>query len=105
MTTQSPSKKTVDLAVLSRRVGAAFGSTAAARAAVHHVAEAMAAALRAGEPVHLKGLGRFEVVATPARSGRNPKTGEPHLIPAGRRVKFRARRCLRILSEGAECAD
>jgi DNA-binding protein HU-beta len=40
--------------------------------------------------VRLPGLGTFEVVETPARTGRNPRTGEPMAIEAKRRLKFRA---------------
>lgn len=41
-----------------------------------------------GQTVELRGFGRLEVLATSARPGRNPRTGEPHLIAAGRRVRF-----------------
>ena len=43
-----------------------------------------------GTRVRLPGLGTFEVVETPARTGRNPRTGEPMTIEAKRRLKFRA---------------
>lgn len=46
-------------------------------------------ALAAGEEVRLKGFGTFEVFNTPQRSGRNPKSGETTIIPAGRRVRFK----------------
>ena len=46
--------------------------------------------LRQGHVIELRGLGRFEVLPTAARPGRNPKTGEPCAIPAGRRHRFRA---------------
>lgn len=35
-------------------------------------------------------FGRFVVVSTKAKKGRNPKTGETISIPAGKRVSFRA---------------
>lgn len=50
-----------------------------------------------GQPVELRGFGRFEPVATAARMGRNPKTGDAHPIPAGRRVRFHASPSLRNL--------
>lgn len=50
--------------------------------------------LRAGAAIHLQGLGRLEVVATAARRGRNPRTGEACTVPAGRRVKFRPSKAL-----------
>ena len=36
------------------------------------------------------GFGKFEVKDTPARVGRNPKTGEEIQIPAKKVVKFKA---------------
>jgi DNA-binding protein HU-beta len=57
----------------------------------------MTSTLRQGHTLHLKGFGRFTVAAVPARSGRNLKTGEPCVIPAGRRVKFKASQ--RLLEE------
>lgn len=58
-------------------------------AALGDLIDLMARHLRVGCTIHLKGLGRFEVIATAERPGRNPRTGEPAIIPAGRRVKFR----------------
>jgi DNA-binding protein HU-beta len=43
-----------------------------------------------GTRVRLPGLGTFEAVETPARTGRNPRTGEPMPISAKRRLRFRA---------------
>ncbi len=43
-----------------------------------------------GTRVRLPGLGTFEAVETPARTGRNPRTGEPMAIDAKRRLRFRA---------------
>lgn len=34
------------------------------------------------------------VVDTPARTGRNPQTGEPVEVPAGRKVKFKPSKSL-----------
>lgn len=42
-----------------------------------------------GDKVALKPFASFEGVKTPARTGRNPKTGEPAPIPEKMRVKFR----------------
>jgi DNA-binding protein HU-beta len=42
-----------------------------------------------GTRVRLPGLGTFELVETPARTGRNPRTGEPMVINAKRRLRFR----------------
>jgi DNA-binding protein HU-beta len=40
--------------------------------------------LRAGDSVRLTGFLTLESVERPARTGRNPRTGEPLQIPAGR---------------------
>jgi DNA-binding protein HU-beta len=51
-------------------------------------------ALKGGETVELKGFGSFSVVETKARSGRNPRTGKPIAIPAGRKVRFKPSKSL-----------
>lgn len=51
-------------------------------------------ALRRGETIELKGFGSFSVVDTPARGGRNPRTGKPIRIAAGRRVRFKPSKSL-----------
>jgi nucleoid DNA-binding protein len=56
--------------------------------------EAIAEALRRGEPVELKGFGSFSVAETKARAGRSPRTGKPVAIPAGRRVRFKPSKSL-----------
>ncbi|MDE0903858.1 MAG: HU family DNA-binding protein [Planctomycetota bacterium] len=45
--------------------------------------------LRDDGTVTLTGFGTFEVRERPARVGRNPMTGEPMPIAAGRKVGFR----------------
>jgi DNA-binding protein HU-beta len=45
--------------------------------------------------VTLSGFGTFEVKTRKARVGRNPQTGEPIQISAGRRVGFRVGKALR----------
>jgi integration host factor subunit beta len=44
--------------------------------------QAIMDALQAGEPVELRGFGRFQLRHRPPRAGRNPRTGEPIAIPA-----------------------
>ncbi len=41
------------------------------------VFEEIAAALERGDRVELRGFGAFSVKSRPARTGRNPRTGEP----------------------------
>jgi DNA-binding protein HU-beta len=56
--------------------------------------DTIADALKRGERVELKGFGSFSVVDTKARTGRNPRTGKPVAIPAGRRVRFKPSKSL-----------
>ena len=46
--------------------------------------------LKNGEKIALVGFGSFDVVAKPARTGRNPRTGEEIQIEAKNVVKFKA---------------
>lgn len=46
-------------------------------------------ALRQGQKVNISGFGTFTVSDRKARTGRNPKTGEPIDIPASRSAKFK----------------
>ena len=45
--------------------------------------------LKAGDKLRLNGLGILEVKDRPARTGRNPATGEAVQIPASRKIAFR----------------
>lgn len=72
-------------------------SKADADAALKAVQGAIAAALTRGDKITLPGFGTFKVVETPARSGRNPATGEPIEIPAKRKVKFNPTQALKDL--------
>lgn len=56
----------------------------------------LAEALHKGDRIQLPGLGTFDIQATAARTGRNPKTGEPLQIAAKNKVRFKA---------GSELAD
>jgi DNA-binding protein HU-beta len=51
--------------------------------------------LREDGNVTIAGFGTFEVKDRKARAGRNPHTGEPIQIQAGRRVGFRMGKSLR----------
>ncbi len=52
--------------------------------------EQVSAALEKGDEVALLGFGTFSVGERPARSGRNPKTGETITIAACKSAKFKA---------------
>jgi DNA-binding protein HU-beta len=59
-----------------------------ARRAVESVIATVQASLKRGEDVRLTGFGRFSVVKRAARKGRNPRTGEPLRIRAGKAARF-----------------
>jgi len=62
---------------------------------VNGVFDEIVAAMKRGDKVNLSGFGNFVVSERAARTGRNPKTGEPIDIPASRAPKFRASKALK----------
>lgn len=62
---------------------------------VDAVLDAVSEALRTEGTVTLSGFGTFEVKPRKARVGRNPHTGQPIRIEAGRRVGFRVGKTLK----------
>jgi len=81
---------------LGDAVGAAFGgSKAMGGAAVDAVFDAITKALAKGEEVQVAGFGKFEVRNRPARTGRNPRTGEPVQIAASKAPAFKAAKGLK----------
>lgn len=70
-------------------------SRAEASRAVEATFEAITRALRKGEKVAVVGFGNFGVRKRAARMGRNPKTGAPIRIPAGRSPGFKAGKALK----------
>ncbi|WP_144395760.1 HU family DNA-binding protein, partial [Pseudomonas sp. Kh7] len=52
-------------------------------------------ALSQGEEVALIGFGTFKVTERAARTGRNPKTGEPIQIAASKSPAFKAGKALK----------
>jgi DNA-binding protein HU-beta len=65
-------------------------SRLAAERALDALVTAVKAALKQGQEVTLAGFGTFYVAERKARSGRNPRTGEPVAIAAARVPRFRA---------------
>ena len=63
--------------------------------AVDGVADAITAALARGEKVTWTGFSTYEVRMRAARMGRNPQTGAPLHIPAGKTPAFRAGKSLK----------
>ena len=59
-------------------------------AAVNAMTDAIAEALKAGDKVQIIGFGTFDVKASAAREGRNPRTGETIKIAASKRPVFSA---------------
>ena len=75
-----------DLAgLLAERTGL---TSADSTKAITAVLELVAEALRRGDSVRLTGFGTFRVAETSERTGHHPRTKEPIVIPAGRRVLF-----------------
>ena len=70
-------------------------SRAAAGRVINEFLHVIANTLKKGESVSLPILGTFIVKDTPERMGRNPGTGEPVTIKAGRKVTFKAAKSLK----------
>ena len=66
-----------------------------AEKAVVAVFDSIQDTLKAGEKVQLVGFGTFEVRARGARSGRNPRSGQPLQIPASKVPAFKAGKALK----------
>lgn len=47
-------------------------------------------ALQNGERIQLPGLGSFDIQESAARTGRNPRTGEPLQIAAKKKIRLKA---------------
>lgn len=62
---------------------------AQAEEAVNTILATMMEALGNKEPVQLTGFGSFKTSKRNARTGRNPRTGEPLEIPESRTVTFK----------------
>jgi len=70
-------------------------SKAAATRAVDTVLESITSTLKSGDQVALVGFGTFSVKDRAARTGRNPRTGEPLQIPAAKVPAFKAGKALK----------
>ncbi|MFC2160136.1 HU family DNA-binding protein [Acidobacteriota bacterium] len=53
-------------------------------------------ALKEGEEIELRGFGCFRIREQRSRPGRNPKTGEPALVPRRFIVKFKKSSCWEV---------
>jgi DNA-binding protein HU-beta len=72
----------------------------AAGRALDGAVEAITKALQAGDSVSLVGFGTFAVKARPARTGRNPRTGDEIQIAASTVPGFKAGKALRDAVNG-----
>jgi DNA-binding protein HU-beta len=71
------------------------GTKADADRAVEAVIDCIMSGLKSGDEVSISGLGIFTAKARPARTGRNPRTGETIHIAATRTPKFRPAKALK----------
>ena len=79
-------------------LSAQLGSKKAATDAVEAVLDTITRAVAKGEKVAITGFGSFEKVARPARTGRNPRTGERVKVKKTAVPKFRPGRTSRTSS-------
>jgi DNA-binding protein HU-beta len=70
-------------------------SKAAATRAVDTMLDSISKTLANGDQVTLVGFGTFSVKERAARTGRNPRTGEPIDIPAAKVPGFKAGKALK----------
>lgn len=70
-------------------------SKAQARALVDGVFAAIRDAAVKGEEVSVPGFGKFKVQNKPARTGRNPRTGEAVEIAASKKLAFQPAKALK----------
>lgn len=68
---------------------------AAAGRALDAMVDSIAAALKKGDQVALVGFGTFAVKERAARTGRNPRTGDPIEIAAAKIPSFKAGKALK----------
>ncbi len=77
-------------------------SKSQAQKAVDAVLDSITQSLAQGESVSISGFGTFKVSETKERQGRNPATGQPITIPAGKRIGFSAGSKLSSAVKGGE---
>ena len=71
------------------------GTKTQSEAVVETVVDSIIDALKKGDEVSIAGLGIFSTKMRPARTGRNPRTGESIKVPSMRVPKFRAAKGLK----------
>lgn len=81
--------------IIDRVHGVLGGTKADSERAVEAMIDGIVAGLKGGDEVSIAGLGIFSTKVRPARTGRNPRTGETIRIAAMRVPKFRAAKGLK----------
>lgn len=71
------------------------GTKVASEELVNGILDQIVTTLKKGDEVSIAGLGIFSVKDRPARTARNPKTGETVKVPKTRVPKFRAAKALK----------
>ena len=89
-------------AQLIDRLSTQLGSRKAATDAVEAVIDTVTRAVASGERVAITGFGVFEKVARPARTGRNPRTGETVKIKKTSVPKFKPGQTFKDVVSGAK---
>lgn len=81
---------------LAEKVHAFLGGTKTqAEGVIETVIDSITSSLKKGDEVSVAGLGIFSTKMRPARTGRNPRTGETIKVPSMRVPKFRAAKALK----------
>ena len=75
--------------------GVVGGTKTQADQVVETLIDTIIAALKKGDEVSIAGLGIFSTKMRPARTGRNPRTGESIKVPSMRVPKFRPAKALK----------
>lgn len=81
--------------IAAQIAGRTLLTKAQAKSAVNAVFEVIRDALGNGDTVSVIGFGRFSTKSRPARTGRNPRTGESVAIAASKAPSFKAGKALR----------
>ena len=89
-------------AQLIDKLSGQLGGKKAATEAVDAVVDTITRAVASGERVAITGFGVFEKVARPARTGRNPRTGETVKIKKTTVPKFKAGQAFKDVVSGAK---
>ena len=81
-----------------------LGDKKSATEALNAVLETIQSAVASGDKVAITGFGVFEKSERPARTARNPATGDPIQVAASSVPKFRAGADFKALVNGAKAA-